>query len=119
MKKIIFSFKYALQGIVAAFKTQPNFKIEVFSAIFVLLLSIGFTISKVEWFVVLLNIGLILSLELLNTAIEKTCDLISTKKNLQIKFIKDVAAAAVLIVSFASFVCGTIIFLPKFLNLLK
>jgi diacylglycerol kinase len=58
-------------------------------------------------------------MELLNTAIEKICDLITKDIHPIIKVIKDIAAAAVLIAAIGSFLSGVIIFLPKILDLFK
>jgi diacylglycerol kinase len=58
-------------------------------------------------------------MELLNTAIEKICNLITKDIHPVIKVIKDIAAAAVLIVALGRFICGIIIFLPKILELLQ
>jgi len=62
---------------------------------------------------------LVLALELLNTAIEKLCDTISTEIQPEIKIIKDVSAAAVLLSAAGSVVTGIIIFFPKIMQLLK
>lgn len=115
--KMIRSFKYAFQGIAAAFKTQPNFRAELLAAVLVLAAGFWLQISSMEWLVVALNISVVLSLELINTAIESACDLFSKEYNPAIKFIKDTAAAAVLIAGIAAAVCGIIIFLPKIISL--
>ena len=62
---------------------------------------------------------LVLSLELMNTAIEKICDLISKDIHPVIKVVKDISAAAVLIAAIGSLFTGAIIFLPKLLNLFR
>ncbi len=119
MMKIINSFKYALAGIVAACKTEINFRIEIAAAIIVTAAGFYFKISQGEWLVVVFNIAAVLSLELINTAIEKACNLFTTQQNAAIKIIKDVAAAAVLIAAVAAFISGVIIFLPKIISLIK
>ena len=62
---------------------------------------------------------LVLSLELMNTAIEKICDLITKDIHPVIKVVKDISAAAVLIAAIGSLFTGAIIFLPKLLNLFR
>ncbi len=99
-----------------AFKTQLNFRIEIFVAISVILTGFFFRVTSIEWMIIMLNISIVLSLELINTAIENTCDFVCKEKNLVVKIIKDVSAAAVLLVAIASIFCGAIIFLPKILK---
>jgi diacylglycerol kinase len=115
--KIIHSFRYAFQGMATAFKTQLNFRVELLASILVIAAGFWLQVSSMEWLVVILNISVVLSLELINTAIESACDLFSKDYNPAIKFIKDTAAAAVLIAAIAAAVCGIIIFLPKIISL--
>ena len=117
MKKLLKSFSYAWQGIVFAFKTQQNFRVEIILAFAVTIAAIMFQVSTLEWIIICINIFLVLSLELVNTALENTCNLYSTNINPTIKIIKDTAAASVLLVAIGSFVCASIIFLPKLINL--
>jgi diacylglycerol kinase len=73
-------------------------------------------ISLHEWIWLTGCIATVLSFEMMNTAIEKTCDLLHPAIHPTIKVIKDVAAAAVLVVAAGSVIIGAIIFLPKILN---
>ena len=118
MKKLLKSFSYAWQGMVFAYRTQQNFRIEILLALTVTIAAIVFQVSNTEWIIICINIFLVLSLELINTALENTCNLYSTNINPTIKIIKDTAAAAVLLVAIGSFVCASIIFLPKIIKLL-
>ncbi len=117
--KIINSFKYALAGVVAALKTETNFRIEITAAILAIAASCYFKISQTEWLIVLLSILPVLCLELMNTAIEKACNLFTIEKNSDVKLIKDVAAGAVLIAAIIALINGLIIFLPKIFLLIK
>ena len=116
MKKFVTSFKYAIDGFIVAFKTQLNFRIETFAAIAVISAGAWFRVTSIEWMFIMLNISIVLSLELINTAIENTCDFVCKKKNPVMKIIKDVSAAAVLLAAIASIICGAMIFLPKILK---
>ena len=78
-----------------------------------------FTINTTEWLFVIGCCMLVLSLELLNTAIENICNLLSKDFNPFIKIIKDTAAAAVLVTAIGSVIIGAVIFLPKIINLIK
>ena len=82
-------------------------------------LGVVLQISAIEWLFVAGCSMLVLSMELVNTAIENVCDLISTEFNPLIKVIKDVAAAAVLVSAAGSAVIGCIIFFPKIIHIIK
>lgn len=119
MKKtnsLLYSFNSALTGIKTAFTKERNIKIHAIATITIILISILFQISKLEFIIILLCISLVISLELINTAIEELSNLYSTKYNLNIKSIKDIAAGRVLIASVSSFLIGCIIFIPKCLK---
>jgi diacylglycerol kinase len=75
-------------------------------------------INLVEWLIVLILFGLVIAVEMLNTSIEKLCNLIHPKKDVRIAEIKDIAAGAVLWISIVAAIAGIIIFFPKVLNFL-
>jgi diacylglycerol kinase (ATP) len=110
------SFQYAYQGLIALFRTEHNAWIHGGLTIAALLLSITFHISKTEWMLLVMAMALVWMAEIINTAIEKAVDFISTEKHPQIKLVKDLAAAAVLVSAVAALIIGTIIFLPKLLT---
>ncbi len=112
--KLIFSFKYASEGIITTIKEERNMFIHFLIAIIVVITGIYVRLSLNEWFICLLLFALVFSLELINTAIENTVDLVTTKKNKKAKLAKDAAAGAVLIAAIFASIIGIIIFLPKF-----
>jgi diacylglycerol kinase len=112
-------FRFAINGIVQFFKKERNGRIQAIIAILVLLLSFLFHLDKYEWLAVLICIALVLGLEMLNSAIEKLCNLITTEYHPQVKLIKDISAAAVLMVSILSVVIASVIFLPRIFLLLN
>ena len=112
-KKIINSFKYAIEGIIASFKSERNMKIHVLATIIVLILGLILKINIVEWCFCIISIVLVISAELLNTAIENIVDMISPEKNEKAKLIKDISAGAVLVLAIGAFIIGMIIFIPK------
>ena len=116
MLKTIRAFKYALQGFRYAFLEERNFRIEIFCAVVVITLGIIFKLTSIEWFIVVLNMSIVLFAELFNTAIEKLADVSSKEINPTIKIVKDVAAAAVVVSVICAFVCGLIIFIPIIYN---
>lgn len=113
MKKFLKSFRYAFEGIFTGIKEEQNMKIHIAIMILVIIFGILLKISKVEWIICIALFGLVISMELINTAIENAVDLITKEKNKQAKIAKDVAAGAVLVSAIASAIIGLIIFVPK------
>lgn len=111
-------FRYAFNGLKILIKEEHNARIHIFAACFVLIAGLILKISRAEWMAIIFCIGLVIALELVNSAIENTADLISMERNETIKKIKDLSAGAVLIAAIASAVIGLIIFAPKVFNLL-
>ena len=115
MKKLLKSFKYAFDGIYTGIKEEQNMKIHIAIMILVIIFGIMLKISKIEWIICIILFGLVISMELINTAIENTVDLITKEKNKQAKIAKDVAAGAVLVSAIVAVIIGLIIFVPKIL----
>lgn len=115
MKKLIKSFKYAFEGILAGIKEEQNMKIHIIIMILVIIFGIMLKINTTEWIICILLFGLVISMELMNTAIENTVNLITKEKNQQAKIAKDVAAGAVLVSAIVSAIIGLMIFVPKIL----
>ena len=118
-KKLINSFKYAFTGIATSFKTERNMKIHVLIMTLVIIAGIVFKVSLLDWIILVIMFGLVISAELFNTALETIVDMITMEKNEKAKVAKDVAAGAVLVLAIASVVIGLIIFIPKILNFIK
>ncbi len=113
--KLTFSFKYAFEGIISTIKEERNMFIHFLISIIVIIAGFYVRLSLNEWLICLLLFALVFSLELINTAIENTVDLVTTKKNKKAKIAKDAAAGAVLIAAIFASIIGIIIFLPKFI----
>lgn len=110
--KIIDKFRPAISGIIKTFKEESSFKIEVALGLLALTMSFYFHIKVYEWLVILVLIGMVLSLELINTALENLCDKVEKQEDLLIKQVKDGASGAVLVVAIVAFIIGLIIFIP-------
>lgn len=108
-----------MQGIKHFFAHERNGKIQTVIGITVIVLGITTSISSFQWLLVLFCIGLVISLEMINSAIEKYCDLVTTDFHPGIKIIKDVAAGAVLVASIFSLIIGLIIFIPALVHFFK
>ena len=122
MKKFFNAVLFALQGIRQFFSRDRNGKIQLVIGIIAIILGFTVSLTSYQWLLVLLCIGMVISLEMINSAIEKYCDLVTTDFHPGIKIIKDVAAGAVLVASIMSLIIGLIIFIPalvQFLNFIK
>ena len=116
-KKLINSFKYAIEGIISSFKTERNMKIHVLAMSVVIAFGLFFKLNKIEWCFIIIAIASVISAELFNTAIETVVDMISPEKNPKAKLAKDIAAGAVLVMAIGSAIIGFIVFGPKVINL--
>ena len=109
------AFGYALEGLAYAWRTGPNFRLEVAIGAVAVLLGLGLGVNLAP---VLLAVGLVLGLELLNTALEAALDLLAPNPHPLAKAAKDTAAAAVLVASLAALLLGLYLFLPPLLRIL-
>ncbi|HEU4576359.1 MAG TPA: diacylglycerol kinase family protein [Chitinophagaceae bacterium] len=107
------SFQYAFQGLRKAFLTEHNLWIHFVATMSVIALSVILKISRYEAIAVTIVSGMVWMAELFNSAVEKIMDFVSPQKHEQVKIIKDIAAAAVLVTAIAALVTGLFIFLPK------
>ena len=112
-KKIINSFKYAIQGILTSFKTERTMKIHICIMILVIIVGILFKINKYEWIICVICFAIVIGGELFNTAIETVVDMVMPYKNEKAKLAKDVSAGAVLVLAMGAAIVGFIIFMPK------
>lgn len=101
------------------FDREQNLLIHIIASIFVIVLGIYFKVSSIEWFLLLLVILLVISSELLNSAIELAVDTYTLEYNALARVAKDSAAGAVLTSAFFALVIGITIFLPKIILLIK
>ena len=108
--RLIKSIRYAVKGMRAATKEQLNIRIHLFIALAVVAAGLYFHITPTEWILLLIVISLVISLELLNTAIENLTDLVTKEQNPLTGKVKDIAAAAVLFSSIIAAIIGLIIF---------
>jgi undecaprenol kinase len=103
---VIASFGYAFEGLAAAWRTQPNFRIHLVLAAVLVTGGVVVRIAPIGWAVLALAIGLVVAAELFNTALEAAVDLASPQEHPLAKLAKDIAAAGVLVASLAAGVAG-------------
>lgn len=112
-RSIIDSFNYAVSGIIASIKTERNMLIHYIIAILVMGLSLFFNLSRIEFLILLFATTLVVVTELINTAIEKTVDMITKDFHPVAKIAKDIAAGAVLVAAINAVMVGYLIFYDK------
>ncbi|MTH52466.1 diacylglycerol kinase [Bacillus mangrovi] len=116
IKRLLKSFGHAGEGIKDAFLHERNFQIHCFLGAAAAAAGAVLGISPVEWFTVIGFSCLVLSLELVNTAIERTVDLVTEEIRPLAKAAKDAAAGAVLVSAAGACLAGLIIFVPKLIK---
>jgi diacylglycerol kinase (ATP) len=117
-RRILRSFGYAFEGIVAIIRTQPNFSVHLAAAVVALTLAAILEFSAGEVAILILTISAVLAAEAFNTALEALSDLVSPTLHPLVKRAKDVSAAGVLISAFGALFVGILLFLPRLLRLL-
>ncbi len=111
------SFEYAARGIARAALTQRSFRIQLLIFALAIIAGFIFHISNTERLFVILVSGMVLSLEMINTALEYIIDLVTEEYKVHVKHIKDITAGAVLVSSLIALIGGLIIFIPHLLAL--
>lgn len=106
-------FVFAFRGLISGLRSELNMKVHFAAAVLVTALGLYVGLKRWEWVAVALSIGLVMALELLNTAVEELVNLLSPEWNAKAGRIKDLAAGAVLVAAMAALVVGLVVFLPK------
>ena len=117
--RIHHSFGFALAGIVHAFRDNRNIRIHTIIAVLVLSASFLLGLTKIEKLILLMVIVLVITSEMINTALEEMTDLITDEHRQEAKAAKDVAAGMVLVTSIGAVIVGIVIFVPYILKLIQ
>ncbi|MDE5599943.1 MAG: diacylglycerol kinase family protein [Ureaplasma sp.] len=118
-KPIVRKFAYALYGLKTSLKEEKSLVIHLVIALLTFIVSGVLKISVTQWAIIVTMVGVVISSELMNTAIENTVDLISFKYNINVKKIKDIAAAATFILALAAVVVGLLIFVSRIVEMVQ
>ncbi len=105
---------YALKGALLLLKTEPSIQVQAGIAVIMTILGFYFRITTTEWMLQIFAIGLVMSVEGVNTTVEAVADFIHPDFHDKIGFIKDVAAGAVFIAAITAIIIGLIIYIPYF-----
>ena len=109
--KEVRSFLCAFRGIYDAVKSEAHLRFHIVAAFYVVIFAALGEFSSHEWVLLILTISMVIFAELVNTALEKLCDLYSKEKNEKIRFIKDVSAGAVLVTAIGAALVAMVLFL--------
>jgi undecaprenol kinase len=115
--KLFKSFTFALNGMIHVFRTEQNMRIHMIAALITLILAYILSIPKYEVIILLILIGIVISLEMINTSIERIVDLVSSEYHPLAKQAKDVAAGSVLVFSMIAVIIGFLIFLKPLIKI--
>ncbi len=107
-------FGYAFKGAFLLLRHEASIQVQTAIAILMTVAGFYFEISSTEWMFQIVSIGLVLSVEGLNTAAEEIADFVHPDFHNKIGFIKDVAAGAVFFSAVTAVIIGCIIYIPKF-----
>lgn len=118
-KRFFRSFKYAFEGIHYVFRNDQNLLAHFFVGFMVIAASIILGVTPFEMGILGLTIMMVISAEMVNSAIEKMVDLITKEHRAEAKIAKDVAAGMVLLTAIAAFIIGSLIFLPYILDIFR
>lgn len=113
IRKHHISFKHAMDGIIWAFTTQPNFRVHITLSVIAIVSGLLLKITYIEMTIICLVIVLGMGAEMINTAIESMTDLITTEYKQSAKIAKDVAAGMMLLTAIGAVVIAALIFLPR------
>jgi len=116
IKNMLNKCKYSLQGLAYCFKNESSFLFVAIVACLIIVLGIYFDISFLEWVISFGSLALIMIIELLNTAIEATVDMVTQEYNEYAKIAKDCGSAATGIMSILATIVNMIIFVPYFIE---
>lgn len=111
-KKQLRSFVYAWKGIRCCVGKEQNLSFHLIASAVVIIAGFSLGITRMEWMIIILCIGVVIAAELFNTAIERLVDLVSPKQHPIAGQVKDIAAGAVLVCAAAAAIIGLIIFVP-------
>lgn len=114
IKRAFRSCKYSIEGLIYAYKYEQSMWIHAIATIIAIIIGLFFQIKLSEWAIVFIALGIILSVELINTAIEAVVDLVTLEVNPLAKIAKDCGSAATFVLSIVAVIICLFVFVPYF-----
>lgn len=118
-KAIFRKFSYAFRGLFISLKEERSLVIHLIFATLAIVIGIILQLAPISWAILILTIGLVVSSELMNTAIENVVDMVAFKYNFNAKKIKDIAAAATLVLAVIAIIVGLLLFVPRIVTFIQ
>ncbi|MDD5031681.1 MAG: diacylglycerol kinase family protein [Patescibacteria group bacterium] len=112
IRRLYKSFTYAFRGLGKTLREEQNLQIQSIAGLAAIILGWYFKIKNWEWAILILIIGLVVLMEIINSAIERITDVLKPRLDNYVKEIKDIMAAAVMLASIIALIVGLIVFLP-------
>lgn len=119
VKRFLNSVKYSVQGLSYSYKSEQSFWLHAGATILAIILGIICKLKALEWAIIILALGIILAIELINTAIEAAVDLTTTQIHPLAKIAKDCGSAASFVMSIITFIIALLIYVPHFLEMFE
>lgn len=113
LQSVLNILKYSINGIVSYAKDGKSIILYVLGLIAEIILGFAFKVNGLEWILIICMFGIVLAVELLNTAIESVCDAVTKEYNPLIKIAKDCGSAATFVIFIVILILNIIIFYPK------
>lgn len=117
-KRFIKSFGYSIDGLKYAYKYEQSMLIHVIATIAVITVNLLLKVTGMEWLITLLAIGMVLSAELINTAIEAVVDLVTLEIHPLAKIAKDCGSSATFVLALMAAAIGLVVYIPYLIKLL-
>ena len=118
LKQLVRKWNYSFVGLWTAFKEEKSLWAYLLIAPMIIGLGIWLDLSAVKWAIVSLTAFLVISIEVLNTALEASVDAISFQYNIKVKKIKDIASGATLVITTGAIVTILAIFIPEIMEVI-
>ncbi len=112
------SFGYSIEGLKYAYKYEQSMLVHVIATVCVISANFFFHVSGIEWLITILAIGMVLSAELINTAIEAVVDLVTLEIHPLAKIAKDCGSAATFVLALMAGAIGIVVYVPYIIALL-
>lgn len=110
------SVTYAIEGMRIVYREERNFRIQLCVGAVVIFFGLLFSLTAIEWGILILAISFVLCSEMMNSAMERYIDVLKPRVSPYVRIMKDIMAGLVLITSCASASIGLLIFIPKILQ---
>ena len=117
IKGILYNFVFSWQGLVYAYKHEKSMWIHAVLSLVTVILGLFLNLRGIEWLIIMIVLGAILSIELLNTGIESVVDMITHDYHELAKVAKDTGSAATFVATTIGFITILSIYIPKFVEI--